>query len=39
MVQVRIPEDVDLSIPATVVVEAGDVFSNSLPLPLKQALK
>lgn len=34
MVQVRIPEDLDLSIPATVVVEAGDVLSNALLLPL-----
>jgi uncharacterized protein (TIGR03437 family) len=39
MVQVRIPEDLDLSTPATVAVEAGEVLSNSLPLPLKQALK
>lgn len=34
-VQVRIPEDLDLSVPATVVVQAGDVSSNALPLPLK----
>jgi uncharacterized protein (TIGR03437 family) len=35
MVQVRIPQDLDLSIPATVAIEAGDVLSNALPLPVK----
>jgi uncharacterized protein (TIGR03437 family) len=35
MVQVRIPQDLDLSIPATVAVEAGGVLSNALPLPVK----
>jgi uncharacterized protein (TIGR03437 family) len=35
MVRVRIPQDLDLSIPATVAIEAGDVLSNALPLPVK----
>jgi uncharacterized protein (TIGR03437 family) len=35
MVQVRIPDDLDLSLPATVAIQAGDVLSNALPLPLK----
>lgn len=35
MVQVRIPQDLDLSIPATVAIAAGEVLSNALPLPLK----
>ncbi|HEV3200784.1 MAG TPA: hypothetical protein VGZ73_22935 [Bryobacteraceae bacterium] len=34
-VQVRIPQDLDLSIPATVAVKAGEGLSNTLPLPLK----
>lgn len=35
IVRFRIPEDLDLSIPATVVVGAGDILSNAIPLYLK----
>jgi uncharacterized protein (TIGR03437 family) len=35
MLQFRIPEDLDPSLPAIMVVEVGNVLSNALPLPLK----
>jgi len=35
MIAIRIPDDLDKSIPATVVVKVGGVVSNALPLPLQ----
>jgi uncharacterized protein (TIGR03437 family) len=35
MVEVRIPDDLDKSIPATIVVKVGGGVSNALPLPLQ----
>lgn len=35
VMQVRIPEDLDNSLPGALMVQVGDVSSNTLPLPLK----